>query len=54
MTPTDFLQKKYDEADKKLTPHGQSIMQTCNKLIHLGAKQSKTNSLPLLDSESEE
>lgn len=50
----ETAQKKYDEADKKLTPHGQSIMQTCNKLIHLGAKQSKTNSLPLLDSESEE
>ncbi len=50
----ESIQKKYDDAEKKLLPKGQSIIQTCNKLILLGAKQSKTNSLPLLDSESEE
>ena len=33
-------QQAYDEADRKLQPSGQSILQTCAKLQKLGAKQS--------------
>lgn len=44
----------YDEGEKKLQPSGQSILQTCNKLTKLGAKQSTKNPLPqLTDAESE-
>lgn len=44
----------YDEGEKKLQPSGQSILQTCNKLTKLGAKQSAKNPLPqLADAESE-
>ena len=44
----------YDEGEKKLLPSGQSILQTCNKLTKLGAKQSTKNPLPqLTDAESE-
>lgn len=35
---------------KKLAPNGQSILNTCKKLQDLGAKQSKTNPLPQLNS----
>lgn len=33
-------QKAYDDGSKKLSPSGQSILQTCSKLTRLGAKQS--------------
>ena len=36
----------YTDAEKKLQPNGQSILQSCNKLIKLGAKQSLKNPLP--------
>lgn len=42
-------QKAYEEGNKKLTPSGQSILQTANKLINLGAKQSTTNPLPEME-----
>lgn len=38
----------YDDAERKLQPSGQSIMQTCAKLQKLGAKQSDKNPLPQL------
>lgn len=38
----------YDDADRKLQPSGQSILQTCAKLQKLGAKQSDKNPLPQL------
>ncbi|MCR4994437.1 MAG: DNA recombination protein RmuC, partial [Bacteroidales bacterium] len=34
-------QNAYDDADRKLQPSGQSILQTCAKLQKLGAKQSE-------------
>lgn len=34
-------QKAYDEGEKKLSPSGQSILQTCSKLEKLGAKQNR-------------
>ena len=34
-------QKAYEEGEKKLSPNGQSILQTCSKLEKLGAKQNK-------------
>ena len=36
----------YDDAERKLQPSGQSILQTCAKLQKLGAKQSDKNPLP--------
>lgn len=36
----------YEEGKRKLLPSGQSIIQTCNKLEKLGAKQSDRNPLP--------
>ena len=42
-------QQAFDEADRKLQPSGQSILQTCAKLQKLGAKQSDKNPLPQLD-----
>ena len=39
----------YNDAEKKLLPSGQSILQTCNKLTKLGAKQSHKNPLPQLE-----
>lgn len=42
------LQKSYDDAQKKLNPNGQSIIQTAGKLIKLGAKQSDRNPIPQL------
>lgn len=41
----------YDEGAKKLEPHGQSIIQTCDKLIKLGGKQSERNPIPQLSAE---
>ena len=38
----------YDDAERKLQPSGQSILQTCAKLQKLGAKQSDKNPLPQL------
>lgn len=38
----------YNEGEKKLQPSGQSILQTCGKLIKVGAKQSVRNPLPQL------
>ena len=38
----------YEEGEKKLQPSGQSILQTCGKLVKLGAKQSDKNPLPQL------
>ena len=41
----------YNDGEKKLQPNGQSILQTCNKLIKVGAKQSVKNPLPQLTEE---
>ncbi len=41
-------QKAYNEGRDKLTPGGQSIIQTCAKLQKLGARQSTSNPLPQL------
>ena len=38
----------YDDAERKLQPSGQSILQTCATLQKLGAKQSDKNPLPQL------
>ena len=38
----------YDDANRKLQPSGQSILQTCAKLQKLGAKQNDKNPLPQL------
>ena len=38
----------YDDAERKLQPSGQSILQPCAKLQKLGAKQSDKNPLPQL------
>ena len=43
-------QDAYDEGGKKLTPGGQSIIQTCAKLEKLGAKQNSKNPIRQLDS----
>lgn len=40
--------KAYEDGEKKLSPTGQSILQTSSKLIRLGAKQSDKNPLPQL------
>ena len=44
----DAAQKSYEEAGKKLSPSGQSILQTCAKLERLGARQSDRNPIPQL------
>ena len=44
----DSASKAYEEGEKKLQPSGQSILQTCGKLVKLGAKQSDKNPLPQL------
>ena len=44
----------YNDAEKKLLPSGQSILQTCNKLTKLGAKQSHKNPLPQLEDTSDD
>ena len=45
----DNAQTAYEDAEKKLQPNGQSILQTCAKLQKLGAKQSSTNPLPQIE-----
>ena len=47
----DAAKDAYHDGEKKLQPSGQSILQTCNKLTKLGAKQSTKNPLPQLDEE---
>lgn len=42
----DKAKTAYEEGNKKLQPTGQSILQSCNKLIKLGGKQSDKNPLP--------
>lgn len=44
--------KSYEEAGRKLSPSGQSILQTCSKLQKLGARQSDRNPLPQLQDET--
>lgn len=44
----DTAKTSYDDGLKNLKPDGKSILQTCNKLIKLGAKQSDKNPLPQL------
>ena len=41
--------KSYEEAGRKLSPSGQSILQTCGKLQKLGARQSDRNPLPQVE-----
>ena len=41
----------YNDGEKKLQPSGQSILQSCGKLIKVGAKQSQRNPLPQLADE---
>lgn len=50
----DAATDAYNEGEKKLQPSGQSILQTCNKLIKVGAKQSVRNPLPQLTDEGTE
>lgn len=45
----DAAVKSYEDAGKKLSPTGQSILQTCAKLEKLGARPSRTNPLPQLE-----
>lgn len=44
--------KSYEEAGRKLSPSGQSILQTCSKLRKLGARQSDRNPLSQLQDET--
>lgn len=44
----DSAKSAYEDGEKKLQPSGQSILQTCGKLVKLGAKQSDRNPLPQL------
>ena len=44
----DNAKSAYEDGEKKLQPSGQSILQTCSKLVKLGAKQSDRNPLPQL------
>ena len=44
----DNAKSAYEDGEKKLQPSGQSILQTCGKLLKLGAKQSDRNPLPQL------
>ena len=44
--------KSYEEAGRKLSPSGPSILQTCSKLRKLGARQSDRNPLPQLQDET--
>ena len=46
-------QKAYEEGEKKLSPNGQSILQTCSKLEKLGAKQNKKHPIRQLGSTTE-
>ena len=47
-TALQKAQQSYDDAERKLSPSGQSILQTCAKLQRLGAKASDKNPLPLI------
>lgn len=42
--------KAYEDAGKKLSPNGQSIIQTCAKLQKLGARQNSRNPIPSIAS----
>ena len=42
--------KAYKEGENKLTPGGQSIIQTCVKLEKLGAKQNNNKQIAQIDS----
>ena len=44
----DNAKSAYEDGEKKLQPSGQRILQTCGKLLKLGAKQSDRNPLPQL------
>ena len=44
--------KSYEEAGRKLSPSGQSILQTCSKLRKLGARQSDRHPLSQLQDET--
>ena len=44
--------ERNEEAGRKLSPSGQSILQTCSKLRKLGARQSDRNPLPQLQDET--
>lgn len=46
-------QKAFEDGEKKLSPNGQSILQTCSKLEKLGAKQSKKHPIRLIESTME-
>jgi DNA recombination protein RmuC len=48
-TALSAAQKAYEEGEKKLSDSGQSIPQTCSKLLKLGAKQSQKNPIPQLE-----
>lgn len=45
----DSAHKAFEEGDKKLRENGQSIPNTCKKLLELGAKQSEKNKITMLD-----
>ncbi|MCF0223297.1 MAG: DNA recombination protein RmuC [Fibrobacter sp.] len=44
----NVAQKAFDDGEKKLSPSGQSILTSCQKLLKLGAKQSDKNPIPEL------
>lgn len=44
-------QASYEDCEKKLQDHGQSIIVTCNKLQKLGARQSDKNPVPEITAE---
>ena len=46
----ESAQKAYEDGEKKLTPGGQSIINTCAKLEKLGAKQSSKNPIRQFES----
>ena len=50
----DTARKAYDDGGKKLSPTGQSIIQTCRKLEKLGARQSKKNPIKQIQSDLDE
>ena len=48
-TALQTAQKAYEDGEKKLSESGQSIPQTCVKLLKLGAKQSLKNPIPQIE-----
>jgi DNA recombination protein RmuC len=46
----ESAQKAYEDGERKLTPGGQSIINTCAKLEKLGAKQSSKNPIRQIES----